>query len=389
MKITAALILASGLLFSCNSIDSNRLDDLAEAYMTENHVPGMVCAVVKNGDISWGKSYGKANLEKSVAMSREGYMNVASVTKTITATAIMQLWEQGEIDLDQDINHYLAVDIKSPYFPDVPITVKLLLTHTSSLVDGSAYYESYACGDPEISLQEWIVNYLLQGGRFFNEDENFLPVKPGEQYQYSNIGFGLLGYIVESVSGLSFSEYCSLNIFDPLEMTGSSFYLQDMDLSNHILPYVYISKESRDEIVNNYATFLSEDADFSPGKNKALCLYSFPNIPDGLLRTSVEELSHFLSAYMNGGQYNGSSILKQSTIDKMLSLQLEGDGSQGLCWHRSEFESLWGHGGNDPGLRTSMFFSRDTKIGIIIFQNSDQGNPFELLEKIYRLEKQN
>jgi len=264
-----------------------------------------------------------------------------------------------------------------------------LLTHTSSLVDGSAYYESYACGDPEISLQEWIVNYLLQGGRFFNEDENFLPVKPGEQYQYSNIGFGLLGYIVESVSGLSFSEYCSLNIFDPLEMTGSSFYLQDMDLSNHILPYVYISKESRDEIVNNYATFLSEDADFSPGKNKALCLYSFPNIPDGLLRTSVEELSHFLSAYMNGGQYNGSSILKQSTIDKMLSLQLEGDGSQGLCWHRSEFESLWGHGGNDPGLRTSMFFSRDTKIGIIIFQNSDQGNPFELLEKIYRLEKQN
>jgi len=123
MKITAALILASGLLFSCNSIDSNRLDDLAEAYMTENHVPGMVCAVVKNGDISWGKSYGKANLEKSVAMSREGYMNVASVTKTITATAIMQLWEQGEIDLDQDINHYLAVDIKSPYFPDVPITV--------------------------------------------------------------------------------------------------------------------------------------------------------------------------------------------------------------------------------------------------------------------------
>lgn len=389
MEKTIAFLLLSGLLVSCNYSDRSGLDDFVEAYMAEMHVPGMVCAVVRNGDVSWSKSYGKANLEKGVPMSVKMNMNVGSVTKTITATATMQLWEQGKIDLDQDINHYLAMEINNPHFPDVPITVKALLTHTSSLVDGSAYYESYACSDPEISLQGWIDNYLLQGGRFYNEDENFLPVKPGGEYQYSNIGYGLLGYLVEKVSGLSFSEYCSRNIFEPLEMTGSAFLLQDMDLSNHIQPYVYISKESRDEIINNYASFFPKDEDFSPGKNKALCLYSFPNIPDGLLRTSVEELSHFLSAYMNGGLYKESRILKKSTIDRMLTLQLEGDGSQGLCWHRSEFESLWGHGGNDPGISTSMFFNPDTNIGIIIFQNSDQGNLFELLEKIYRFEKQN
>src|SRR5690606_21055795 len=125
--------------------------------------------------------------------------------------------------------------------------------------------------------------------------------------------------------------------------------------------------------------------EFAIGTNIPLCLYSFPNYPDGLLRTNVEELSYFLRAIMNEGVFNNHQLLKKSTIDNMLSFQVEGNSSQGLCWRQSDFESLWGHSGGDPGVSTKMYFSRETDIGIIIFQNNNEGDQFEVLKEIYKV----
>lgn len=148
-------------------------------------------------------------------------------------------------------------------------------------------------------------------------------------------------------------------------MVNSGWFLNEIDTTAHIRPYSYQRKDG------------------SISDNKALNLYSFPNYPDGLLRTSVQELSYFLMAIMNDGEYEGERILKKSTLKKMLTVQIERE-AQGLCWEQSRFEDLWGHSGGDPGVATYMFFSPKTNIGVITFQNSYNGDLFSIFRKLYK-----
>lgn len=322
--ILAVLILISQS--ACFQNDSS-LDELIKNYMAENRVPGLACAVINTGGISWSKAYGLADVENGIPMSVDGIMNIASISKTITATAVMQLWENGQIALEEDINMYLPAPLRNPHFPDIPITIK--------------------------------------------------------QHQYSNVGYGLLGYIVEEVSDMPFYSYCKKHIFGPLKMEKSGWFLNEIDIPNHILPHFFVTDETKEYLSKNYGTFFPDETDFAAGKYVAPCLYSFPNYPDGLLRTSVVDLSNFLTAYINSGKYDKTSLLKPSSVNKMLSLQIEDHPSQGLCWHKSDFESMWGHGGGDPGVQTKMYFNPETKIGIIIFQNSSPGDQWEILKKLY------
>jgi CubicO group peptidase (beta-lactamase class C family) len=337
---------------------------LAESYISQqivlNKIPGIACCVVKDNQMIWSGAFGHANLESKIPMDTDLVMNIASISKTFTATAVMQLWEQGRIGLDADINDYLPITIRNPHQPDLPITLFQLLTHSSSIVDGANYDASYSDGDPVISLEQWITGYLLPGGSYYDAAQNFSVAEPGSQHEYSNVGYGLLGYLVEQISGMPFNLYCQQNILAPLDMNHSGWFLHEIDTSRHITPY-----------------------EFKEGQNKALNLYSFPNYPDGLLRTSVSELSRFLMAIINGGSYEDARILKKTTLKKMLKLQLNGDQEQGLCWHLIPFESLWGHSGGDPGVATYMFFSPSTKIGVIAFQNNHNGDLFSIVRKLY------
>jgi CubicO group peptidase (beta-lactamase class C family) len=101
------------------------------------------------------------------------------------------------------------------------------------------------------------------------------------------------------------------------------------------------------------------------------------------MRTSVRELSYFLLAIMNGGEYKGVRILKESTLNMMLKPQIEEYKSQGLCWEHLDFKSLWGHSGGDPGVNTYMFFDPSTRVGVITFQNNNNGNLFSQFQKLY------
>jgi CubicO group peptidase (beta-lactamase class C family) len=268
--------------------------------------------------------------------------------------------EEGKISLDADINDYLPITVRNPHHPELSITLFQLLTHTSSIADGKSYATSYSDGDPLISLEDWITGYLVPGGPYYNASQNFSRSEPGSQHDYSNVGYGLIGYLVEQISGMPFHLYCRQNILAPLGMNNSGWFLYEVDTSRHITPY-----------------------EFDEGRNKALNLYSFPNYPDGLLRTSVRELSRFLMAIIHGGSYEDARILKKSTLKKMLTIQLEGYQGQGLCWHQITFESMWGHSGGDPGVATHMFFSPKTKIGVIAFQNNHNGDLFSVVRKLY------
>lgn len=370
------------LLLNCSAFELNAQDSLDLFILNQAErfdVPGIAACVVKGDQIVWSNAYGYANIEDEEPMSTNGVMNIASVSKTITATAVMQLWEQGQIKLDTDVSAYLPFKVVNPNFPDEKITIQQLLTHTSSIKDGPAYKEGYDCGDPTRSLKNWIENYFSEKGTFYDREHNFHDAKPAEHHQYSNVAFGLLGLVVELVSEMPFHIYCKVNIFDPLDMKDTGYLLTEVDTSRLITPYLHIGKlqagaEETRQYVKPY---------FNP-----YCFYSFWNYPDGLVRTTVEDLAKFTIAYMNGGVYKAHRILDAATIDKMhssqLSEELNEDQDQGLSWFSSSsLAPSWFHGGSDPGVSTRMYVNKEDKISVIVFQNANEDNAFYTVKKLY------
>lgn len=386
ISVMLLVLIISRDAISQNNFNYASVDSSILKYIDVNKIPGFAVCVVKGDSMVWSNAYGKANIESGLDMNIDATMMIASISKTITTTAVMQLWEKGLINLDSDINEYLSFKIRNPYFPNIPITIKQLLTHTSSINDGTAYDNSYTCDEPTNTLKYWIENYFKKDGNFFNATENFNNWQPGVKRQYSNVGFGLLGYIVEEITGTPFNQYCTKNIFKPLGMQNTGWFYREVDSLNRITNYIYVNKDNiKDPDVIKLAVHTPSEKDFN--KNIPLCKYSFPDYPDGSVITSVRELSYFLRAFINHGTYNNAKILEQSTIDKMLSFQIDGNNSQGLGWSKERFESFWGHSGGDFGIATYMYFSPVANIGIITFQNSTSANPWKFIETLYWITK--
>ena len=302
--------------------------------------------------------------------------NVGSVAKTITATAIMQLWEQQFIQLDADINTYLPFPVRNPHFPESKITVEQLLTHTSSIIDNRSYEQSYSCGDSNIPLQSWLINYFDNGMGAFSE------ATPGSNYGYSNVGYGLLGAIVEHVSKKPFNVYCREHIFTPLEMNQTGWFLNEINSEKHMTPYLYAPEKERKNVPPGIQKLLISE-EVKADENNALCLYGFANYPDGLLRTSLDDLSNFLIAMINGGSYSGKQLLKKETVAFMLTPNSPENDKQGLCWRYTGMENIWGHGGDDPGVQAGLYFNPDLKIGMICLKNNNMGSRTEILRELY------
>lgn len=377
MFLRSAAISAGGLLLHPQVFPSSQeLDEFMKEQMVSIPVSGLGACIIKDGSVVWSKGYGWADIEKKIPYDPERTIqNIASVSKTITATAVMQLWEKGKFHLDDDVNDYLSFAVRNPRFPDIPITFRQLLTHRSSILDGPSYDDSYSCGDPSVSLKTWVKEYFTPEGEFYDAEKNFHVWKPGQEGElpsqpgaYSNVGFGLLGHLVETIAKTPFGDYCKSHIFDPLGMTETSWYLKDLDLSRHAQPYTYIPAGESRSIFRSEgrSETTSEAGGFFPH-----CLYSFPNYPDGLVHTSVLQLARFLESYINEGVYRNSTILKPETVRTMLSQDHFGGG---LCWMQRRLpggDSLWVHSGGDPGINTIMCFRTSDKAGIIIFFNTD------------------
>ena len=350
------------------------LERFLTATMASEHVPGLAVAVVKDGALAWTKGFGYADVEAGVAMTADTVLNVASISKTFTNAAVLQLWEEGRIALDDDVSRHLPFRLVHPRHPETAITFRQLLTHTAAIADGTAYDESYACGDPAVSLGDWIAGYLVAGGRYYDATESFHDWEPGTHYEYSNVGFGLLGYLVEHISGEPFADFTRRRIFEPLGMAETSWYLAEIAPERHAVSYVYKPAGARLEtpLFRRFGMTVEDDG-FA-----ALCGYSFYNYPDGLVRTSVTQLARFLLAHMGDGSYDGGRILRPETVaaiwkEEATRQRLGVEGIQGLTWSGRQDPSLgllWGHSGGDPGVATHMYFRPETGVGVIVFANT-------------------
>ncbi len=338
--------------------------DLAGQLETLN-VPGLAVAIVKDGELACISVAGLANDKNKIPVTPSTLFLVASISKTITATALMQLHEKGEFELDDDINDYLPFDVKIPAYPKSPITFRQLLTHSASIKDNRQFFDDFATDgkDSPISLAELTEEYLTPDGEYYSRNGNFLASSPGSKLHYSNMGIALAGYLVEVISGQPFDKYCRANIFTPLSMHKSSWRLAEVDLPNLATPYA--------------STY------FGP---EPIPHYGQANYPDGMLRTSPIELARFLTAYMRGGIFNYNRVLKTSTIETMLSYQTAFNQSQGLVWFSRWLDgrNLWGHDGSDDGASADMWFDPEDETGVIMMANGTWEDEDQLLEQLFQ-----
>ena len=354
------------------NLDSLMLDSIIIAYKNSQSIPGIATMIVKDNEVIWNKNYGYRNLQNQLPVEDSTLFLMASISKTILATAVMQLWENGMINLENNINNYLpsSFSIKNPLYPNDTITVKMLLVHTSSIQDFDMFFPInspfLSCGDFPMRLDSFLVNYLMPGGTYYSLG-NFFNYHPGQQWNYSNVGASLLAIMIEHLTGKSFSEYCRDSIFIPLSMNSTSWFLEGLDPNQIATPY---------------------------NVSSPLCHQGWVLYPAGFLRTNKIDLSKFLLAYINNGVYNNFRMLDSTTISYMLSDQLGHSvvwespswiWKQGLIWWNvfPISKNSWGHVGSWYGCLTYMCYDPIEKWGTIWFQNWRLGdNNFTRLGEI-------
>lgn len=334
-----------------NEDPTEEIDENITSIMKDLRIPSISAVIIKNNSVVWFKGYGFYDKFFRKKPAIDTCYLAGSVSKAITATALMQLCEKGLFDLDDDVNKYLPFNLRNPNYPDEPITFRMLLSHQSSLGIESNI-KTLIRGNIAYFLK-CLDKLLIPGERWF-EPSLWTKNHPGQSFNYSNIGFGLLGYLVEIISGESFNKYCEDNIFIPLNMFNSSFKLKDLKRRNIAVPYW----EGK--------LFL-----------RRLPIYSVPISSAGGLITSAEDLSHFLIAHMNQGIYQGVRILNESSIELMHTLysytNISGlvDFYYGLGWmiFNESGTEYQGHHGDTYGSHCRMKYRLSDKTGVIFFHN--------------------
>ena len=370
---------------------------------TGTHVPGLGVIVFKDGKEVYSHFAGRRRIGASsggsdLPVTRDTRFRVASVSKVFTGLAVMQLAAQGKIGLDEDISRYLGYTLRNPNFPDTPITVRMLLSHTSSLRDGSSYSLP-----PSVSLRE----YFRPGSRYYSSSHfSSKWQQPGRYFKYANINFGVLGTIIERVTGQRFDQYMKSHILADLDTQASFFPATLSPAAFAGLGTIYRKNEGSDW--DETGPWIPQCDDFRGTQPKpwtAPSGYSLSGYrpgtngtvfaPQGGLRISYEELSHALRLFINKGVFNGRTVVRPDLINQMMTeqwtyspAQKNGDtygGSiegYGLAFYpirgrstsrvvRDHILNLWGHTGEAYGLLAGLFVVPGTKNGFLYIMNGE------------------
>lgn len=367
----AAILIALSCCLSCNKqvIEINTVDDLnkyLEDQVAEQDLPALSVLIFKGDTIKYEQYMGYSNVEEEKALEQDDIFLLASVSKMITGTALLQLYEDGEFDLDDKINDFLPFEVNVPNQSEA-ITFKMLLTHTSAIEDGPNAELFYSYGqDSPLELDTYMEGYLVPNGEYYDDKDNFYNNAPGTAFEYSNMASALIGVLVSEISGMDFKAYCQANIFQPLNMTNTYWSLDAAIQSDKTLVIPY---------------------DDTSGAFEAIEHYTFPDFPNGALRSTARDMMHFASALAQGGTYKGHQLLKESTVDAMLTQQIADiDPTMGLhAYIIDEGEPLWGHNGGEQGVSTELGFNQSSNVGVIVLTNVEDADVSSILLEAYEL----
>jgi CubicO group peptidase (beta-lactamase class C family) len=354
------------------------------AVAVDNKLIGMSVAVVCNGTVADVYHYGQSDITRSIPVTDSTLYRVASISKSVTASALMKLFEQGYFTLDDNISDYLGFNIYNPNFPSVPITFRMILSHTSGLKDGTGYsyfLQATASQTPPPA----IASLLVPGGTFYTADM-WLPKQPGTWFNYANVNFGVAATLIERISGIRFDLFTRDSILLPLGIEGS-FNVNDIGNINNLAVLYRNSVPQADNYQGIPPTPVNLTG-YIIGTNGMI--FS----PQGGLRISALDLCKFMVMQAQQGIFNNTRILDSSTVALMQAIQWDYNGGNGnnyynlfrrwgLGFHLTTntpggdivFEGvpMIGHPGEAYGLISDMYFEKDKIFGLVFITNGYSG----------------
>ena len=339
------------LVFTCSQLliasdPENKLTDLLETHQAV----GLSVGVVKDGEIVYTQAFGKKNLEDDTPLNTGDLFRIASISKSFSATSIMQFVEDGVISLDDDISDLIGFEVRNPHYPDTPITVRMMLSHTSSIGDSAGYFTLDTI-NPTVN-PDWQNSY-----------NNY---EPGTQYEYCNLNFNMIGAVLERLSGTRFDLHIEEQILDPLGLYGG-FNVNSLD-PYRLAPLYSFNSEAGEfrQSFNAYATRSDEIENYNLG-------YSAPIFsPTGGMKMSAGDLTKYMIMHMNHGIYNEERIITEESA-RIMQTPVDEESGYGLALRTFEElvpgTTLVGHTGSAYGLYSIMVFDPEKKFGFVAITN--------------------
>jgi CubicO group peptidase (beta-lactamase class C family) len=322
------------------------MDGVMVAQLRDHHVAGATVSVVKDGALFFAKGYGASDVRQQRPVSGDSTMfRIGSISKLFTWTAIMQLVEQGKLDLDTDINQYL--DFKIPATFPQPITLKDVMTHTPGLEEDGR--DLFTEDSTHITpMGKWLPAHMPKRVR-----------PPGTYASYSNWATATAGYIVERVSGMPFDTYIEKNILEPLGMTQTT--------TRQPLPARFTNQMSRG--------YEWKGGVFAPHKWEIIT----GAWPAGSVSSTATDMAKFMIAHLNDGEYNGKRILAAATAEKMHSRVIGHDPrlngfAYGFYEKSSHGVRIIGHGGDTQWFHSDLALIPSEKVGVFVSYNTNTGS---------------
>jgi CubicO group peptidase (beta-lactamase class C family) len=315
------------------------LDGFMPMQLERENIAGAVVLVVKNGAVFFAKGYGYSDVDKKIPVTADATLfRPGSISKLFTWTAVMQLVEQGKLDLDRDINGYLDFQIPAKF--GKPITLRNLMTHTPGFEEQIKDLINEE-GAPISPLKQHLSQHI---------PERIFP--PGTTPAYSNYGASLAGYIVERVSGRPFNDYVAENIFKPLGMTRSTFV---QPLPPDLKPLM--------------------SSGYNLGSGKAKPFEIIEEAPAGALAATAADLARFMIAHLQDGKFENAQILRPETAQQMHSRQFglvpELNGMcLGFYEESRNGHRIIGHGGDTIYFHSDLHLMPDAGLGFFVSYNS-------------------
>jgi CubicO group peptidase (beta-lactamase class C family) len=312
----------------------------------QGHVPGFAIGVIRDGKLIYSKGFGVAKLGGGAPITSKSLFHMASVTKTFVATAVMQLAEQGKIDLDSPVTRYL------PYFRLADeryrlIKVRQMLSHTSGIPDNTNY--NWDKPEYDAGALERYVRSLTDLKLVF---------APGEKFGYSNTAYEILGDLIAKVSGESFEDYVQHNILTPLGMKDSTLLVREASPQLLTSPHVM---ENEKLVVSKVFPY-----------NRA-------HAPSSTLYSSIEDMSRWAIANLNHGELDGHRILKRETAESMWRPVVDALGvKEGISWFSTTLQGhrLILHSGGDVGFESLLVLAPDDSVAVVAMTNYGAANPY-------------
>jgi CubicO group peptidase (beta-lactamase class C family) len=327
-----------------------KAEKLIQAIMQENKVVGISVAVVKHNKIIYTHSFGVKDLETKEPLTDECIFRIASISKSFSATAIMQLVEAGKVSLDDDVSKLVGFAVRNPKFPETVITLRTLLQHRSSINDSQGYF----------SLDSINPATNPNSAKCYNNYE------PGKGYMYCNLNYNMTGAIIEKLSGERFDLYIKHHILDPLKLYGG-YCVDSLDKNRFATIYEYNKDSSKfTASPNAYHPRREEIAHYEMGKTTPI--FS----PTGGMKISATDLAKYMIMHSRQGKYQGKRIISKKSANEMQTKVSEEEG-YGMAIETTETlikgKTMKGHTGSAYGLYSGMFFQPKEKFGFVVISN--------------------